>query len=149
MEPDDINGATWMGDHYHLAAVQIAINRAQAGEVDYLAGWLHDEIVAAGGIDYTRTPNTGVLWQLNVREDLRSQGIGTALVNALENCAKNRGFKQVALSVENNNPRAQQLYERLGYVVTGESTESWDVAGPDGSSETYVAQCFVMERQLH
>jgi hypothetical protein len=39
--------------------------------------------------------------------------------------------------VEEGNPRARALYERLGYVACGREPESWDEEGPDGSVRHY------------
>ena len=50
-----------------------------------------------------------------VWEDHRGEGIGTQLVEALEDLARAAGFSQLSLSVDTDNP-ARRLYERLGYV---------------------------------
>jgi len=44
--------------------------------------------------------------------------IGTALLNAVESSVKERGFNRMGLAVGSENPNAQTLYERLGYVET-------------------------------
>lgn len=36
-----------------------------------------------------------------------------------------------------NNPRAQALYERLGYVVYGQQPEEWDQQDDDGNVYRY------------
>jgi ribosomal protein S18 acetylase RimI-like enzyme len=50
-----------------------------------------------------------------VRPELQGRGIGTALMNAAEELACSRGFGEIVLGVEDSNPRARRLYERLGY----------------------------------
>ena len=45
----------------------------------------------------------------------QSQGIGTSLVRAAEAFAGERGYRLAELGVEDSNPRARRLYERLGY----------------------------------
>lgn len=49
----------------------------------------------------------------------RSQGIGTALIEAAEDLARQRGYRQIGLGVEDENARAAALYLRLGYRETG------------------------------
>jgi ribosomal protein S18 acetylase RimI-like enzyme len=44
----------------------------------------------------------------------RGEGIGTKLMGAIEDAAREAGFSQVSLSVDGDNP-ARRLYERLGY----------------------------------
>jgi GNAT superfamily N-acetyltransferase len=50
-----------------------------------------------------------------VAKPMRSQGIGTSLVHAAESLAAERNFRIVELGVEDSNPAARRLYERLGY----------------------------------
>lgn len=47
----------------------------------------------------------------------RGKGIGTRLLGAAEQYARDNGFTELRLSVIDENPRAQALYERMGYVV--------------------------------
>jgi len=50
-----------------------------------------------------------------VAPELRGRGIGTALVRAAEAFASENGFTAAELGVEDTNPAARRLYERLGY----------------------------------
>lgn len=55
---------------------------------------------------------------LGVRPDLRSRGIGERLIRHLIEQARSGGYPLAVLDVSVENPRAQALYERLGFVVT-------------------------------
>jgi ribosomal protein S18 acetylase RimI-like enzyme len=58
-----------------------------------------------------------VLVAAAVKPELQSRGIGTALMGAAEDLVCERGFYGIVLGVEDFNPRARRLYERLGYVA--------------------------------
>lgn len=60
------------------------------------------------------------LAHLGVAPELRGQGIGGALVAHLIEQGRAQGKRRLALDVATTNPLAQALYQRLGFVVTGE-----------------------------
>jgi len=49
----------------------------------------------------------------------RDHGVGTALMEAAEAWAAERGIRVVVLDMSVRNVAAQRFYERLGYVVQG------------------------------
>ncbi len=56
-----------------------------------------------------------------VTKEAQGKGIGTALMDAVDAWAQQRGYASVRLEVINTNPRARSLYQRLGYVDTKRS----------------------------
>lgn len=52
-----------------------------------------------------------------VAASARSQGVGSALIAAIEDEARARGYTQLRLDVVDSNWRAKALYERLGFAV--------------------------------
>lgn len=72
------------------------------------------------------------LFALDVSPALRGRGIGTALVAAVEEEARRRGLRGVCLDVGVENHGARRLYERLGYVGSGEVTTLY-YSVPDGT----------------
>ncbi|MCX7022763.1 MAG: GNAT family N-acetyltransferase [bacterium] len=65
-----------------------------------------------------RTPKRGLLLDsIAVDGRFRSLGIGRRLIIAVFDLARNRGLTEVALQVVDTNPRAQNLYERLGFTA--------------------------------
>ncbi|MBD0838636.1 GNAT family N-acetyltransferase [Streptomyces sp. TRM68416] len=145
----DLVSCGWAGSELHLAGVATQLERARLGEVDYLAVCPATDIpVAKGGVDYRAKEGVGTLWQLAVHPALRSCGIGTFLVAAAELRIRNRGLRQAELGVEENNPRARALYERLGYVAYDRQPDSWDEQAPDGSVRRYETMCTLMRKEL-
>lgn len=54
---------------------------------------------------------------LSVSSSYKGQGIGSALIRAAEERAKERGYDRIALAVVTDNKRAYSLYLRTGYEV--------------------------------
>ncbi|MEU3304285.1 GNAT family N-acetyltransferase [Streptomyces sp. NPDC006678] len=145
----DLPACTWSGSATHLRHVERELARAAAGEVDYLAVCTPVDLpVAIGGIDYQVSEEAGTLWQLAVLPALQSRGLGTLLIRAAEQRIRNRGLCRAELAVEENNPRARALYERLGYAAYGRRSDAWDEEGPDGSNRRYETMCVLMRREL-
>lgn len=55
-----------------------------------------------------------------VDADARGQGVGSALLDAIIERAKQEGLQEVRLDVIDTNPRARALYERQGFEPCGE-----------------------------
>ncbi|MFD7113803.1 GNAT family N-acetyltransferase [Streptomyces microflavus] len=145
----DLASCGWAGSDHHLAGVAGQLERARTGEVDYLAICPATDIpVAKGGIDYRIKEGVGTLWQLAVHPALQSCGIGTFLVEAAERRIRTRGLRQAELAVEESNPRARALYERLGYAAYDRRPDSWDEQAPDGSLRRYETTCTLMWKAL-
>ena len=146
---EDLPACAWSGPATHLASIAEALERARLGEVDYLAVCPPSGLpVAIGGIDYAKTPGAGTLWQLAVHGALQSCGIGTILIQAAEQRIRARGLHRAELGVEECNPRARALYERLGYAAYGREPASWDDQAPDGSIFRYETVCTLMRKEL-
>jgi ribosomal-protein-alanine N-acetyltransferase len=59
------------------------------------------------------------LYSLATGPESRGKGVGTALVEAGETAARQRGCRALRLEVRADNPTAIKLYERLGYRRIG------------------------------
>lgn len=67
-----------------------------------------------------RQPGTLLMDGIAVAPELRGQGIGTQLLQAVCEHARVGGYRDVRLDVLDNNPRARALYERSGFVAVKE-----------------------------
>lgn len=87
---------------------------------------------AALGLLLAREPQTGelLLDGIAVHADARGRGVGTRLFESIFTFATEHGYDTIRLDVVNSNPRARQLYERLGFVPT--STHAVPLMRPFG-----------------
>jgi ribosomal protein S18 acetylase RimI-like enzyme len=146
---EDLAACAWSGSATHVASIARALERAERGEVEYLAVCPPSGLpVAIGGIDYAPGRGAGTLWQLAVYGALQSCGIGTLLIEAAERRIRARGLHRAELAVEEGNPRARALYERLGYVAYGSAPDAWDEEAEDGSLRRYETVCTLMRKEL-
>jgi ribosomal protein S18 acetylase RimI-like enzyme len=72
-----------------------------------------------------------------VDPDYRGQGVGTAMIAALESRAAGQGLSMVRLEVVGTNSRAQKFYRRLGFEIFREQTV-WPVGSLAGFRSSVV-----------
>src|SRR5579872_1123895 len=72
------------------------------------------------GAPHNERSDTGYLISMWVSPEARRQRIGSALVDAVVNWAKNQSYQRLLLDVAEGNASAIAFYERTGFVPTGE-----------------------------
>lgn len=90
----------------------------------------------------------GYLYSLRVKPDWQAQGIGTRLVKAAETTLRARGFTTAVIAAGKENPRARQLYERLGYRAFAEDPGVWYFQDVNGVQQSVSEPCWVMQKRL-
>ncbi len=90
----------------------------------------------------------GYLYSLRVRPEYQARGIGTRLVKAAEASLRARGFSTAVIAAGKENPRARQLYERLGYHTFADDPGVWYFQDVNGLQQAVNEPCWVMERTL-
>ena len=122
---DDLRDLEWYGHQSrlrrHIASI---LDRRDVGETELLVGDVNSFAVGRLGIDFARVPDAALLWSFAVIPHLQGLGIGTAMIAEAERLARARGFGTLEIHVEQDNPGARRLYERLGYAVVGEDTSA-------------------------
>jgi GNAT superfamily N-acetyltransferase len=81
----------------------------------YLVGWVADDAAAGGGLRLI-TPAVAEIKRMYVRPAFRRQGIGRALLAALEAEAMRLGASVVRLDTGSKQGFAEALYEQSGYL---------------------------------
>ncbi|WUV11018.1 GNAT family N-acetyltransferase [Amycolatopsis sp. NBC_01488] len=73
-----------------------------------------------------------MVFSMWVAPQARGRGVAARLIDAVREAAEEAGAEAIGLHVFEGNDRARRVYERLGFVLTGESeviTEKGDVTG--------------------
>ena len=81
-------------------------------------------------------------------ETLRTQPVGTALIDAAEELARARGLDRIGLGVEKNNPRTESLFKRLGYTASTPYLDCWTYQDGAGLVHRVADACTFMVKQL-
>ena len=145
----DLADLAWSGNPAHLRSVAASLQRAAQGLEDYLV------VRAPGGqpvakmrVDYTSEANIGVFSQLATVGPLQGLGIATMLIGAGEQRVRARGLAFAALGVEDNNPRARRLYQRLGYQAAARQHASWETEDDTGVLRVYETTLTILRKRL-
>jgi ribosomal protein S18 acetylase RimI-like enzyme len=72
------------------------------------------------------------IYGFRVKSEYRNQGIGTRIMNTIEDDLKKRGFQQITLNVGQDNYNARRFYERLGYSVVSADPGYWSYIDDKG-----------------
>lgn len=125
---------------------QTTFDAQERGRCLYLIAWLDGTPVGSGEVEWSTIPE---LKNLHVSPDLRSKGIGTALIAAAE-AAATVDHTTISVGVGVDNPHARRLYERLGYTATGRfETYSYTYVAPDGDERTAIETAEYLNKRLH
>jgi len=100
---------------------EMFVAEMEGGPVGSVSINVHDEV-----------PDLLHLFALDVVPAHQRRGIGTALIQRVEEEATRRGKPGVWLDVEIVNEDARRLYERLGYMVEGDVVVNRYTAYPSG-----------------
>ncbi|WP_433701940.1 ribosomal protein S18-alanine N-acetyltransferase [Nocardiopsis sp. CA-288880] len=83
----------------------------------YVVAESGDTVVGYAGLRFV--PPEGDVQTMAVSEQVWGRGIGSALLTELLDQAAARGVTHMFLEVRSDNPRAQDLYKRFGFVQIG------------------------------
>ncbi len=92
--------------------------------------------------------NKAYMYAFRIREEYRSHGLGTLMMNAIGADLKRRSFKTLTLNVAKDNPRAQELYKRLGFIVTSDEPGIWSYPDDKGIWHHVHEPAWRMEKNL-
>lgn len=103
--------AAWSPETWNHQLEQLAtfVASADGTDVGMVRGALHDHF-----------PDTGYVVSMWVAPEVRREGIGSALIDAVVQWARTHGLIRLLLDVGETNTPAIALYTRKGFVPSGE-----------------------------
>ena len=90
-----------------------------------------DTMVAFAELSISTQHKKPLLANLAVSQQMRRRGIGAVLVDKCEDRARDWGFEDILLQVEEDNVVARRFYQKLGYVelYTDPASRRYDAEG--------------------
>ncbi len=88
------------------------------------------------------------LYGFRVRPEFRGQGIGTLMMNSIEDDLVRRSYEIITLNVAQENIGAWRLYDSLGYVVVGADEGKWSYLDHNGKRIDVHEPAWRMEKTL-
>ena len=92
--------------------------------------------------------NRAYLYSLRVRQSWQNQGIGSRLMDVVEEDLHKMGYTRVTLNVARDNHGAIRLYSRLGYQIVAEEPGVWSYPDHKGVWCTVSEPSWRMEKKL-
>ncbi|MFJ2161696.1 GNAT family N-acetyltransferase [Streptomyces sp. NPDC087856] len=120
--------------------------RQEAGGGVYLVAWLDGRPVGHGEVIWGGCADPEVRAALPGCPELN--GLGGALIRRAEELARERGRTALGLGVAADNPRAADLYARLGYRPLTDYVDRWSYVDHDGVTRECVDPCTFLTKEL-
>src|SRR5262245_27405544 len=88
---------------------------------EFLVGEYDGRLIAMGALRRT-TKSRAEIKRMRVHPDFQRRGFGQEMLNALEERARRKGYRELHLDTTVQQIAAQRLYEKNGYVLVREGT---------------------------
>jgi ribosomal protein S18 acetylase RimI-like enzyme len=88
------------------------------------------------------------LYSFRVRPTFRNYGIGSKIMDVVEEDLRLREFRWVTLNVARDNLGAQRLYQRRGYRIVAPEPGRWSFIDDQGRVQEVVEPAWRMEKRL-
>jgi ribosomal protein S18 acetylase RimI-like enzyme len=155
--PSDLPALEWGGElkHFRRLFADTYERVAQGQAVIWIAELPEAELIGqlflsfrSGRPELSDGSTRGYIYGVRVRSEYRNRGIGTQLMLAAETELVERRFSYATLNVGRDNPKAQRLYERLGYRVVAPEAGRWSYEDENGLRHEVNEPAWRMEKFL-
>ena len=153
----DLPGLEWEGEFTHFRRVYAeAYQRALRGlSVLWVADLPSKGIIGqvfiqliCDRLELADGQQRAYLYSFRIRPAYRNSGLGTSILQVVENDLRLREFKMVTLNVAKDNILAQKLYERCGYRIVAHEPGVWSFMDDCGVWHQVEEPAWRMEKYL-
>lgn len=157
LKRSDLPALEWEGEYLHFRRVYAdAWQRAERGlSLIWVADLPPTGIIGQAFIQLTCDrpeladgETHAYLYAFRIRPAYRSAGLGSLMMAIIEEDLRRRKFVCLTLNVAKDNPRALQLYERLGYHITAHEAGCWSYPDHNGVWQRVKEPAWRMEKKL-
>ncbi len=156
LRQEDLPGLEWGGVYEKYRKVfRQSFDDAERGQRLLLVAVAGAEMVGQVFVQLTSSETRyadgsarAYLYALRVRPPWQGLGLGTRLIGAGEAALLALRFSVAVIAAGKDNPRAYQLYRRLGYGTFAEDPGVWFFTDVNGLRQTMEEPCWVMEKNL-
>ncbi|MFZ2098553.1 MAG: GNAT family N-acetyltransferase [Anaerolineales bacterium] len=138
---DDLAGLEWNGEYTHFrrlyADTYMMVEQGKA--IIWVAeangsGLIGQCFVSLKGnrLELADGLTRAYIYGFRVQPQFRNQGVGTTIMQILEDDLIKRGFRQATLNVGKDNHDARRFYRRLGYVIVASDPGDWSYIDDQG-----------------
>jgi GNAT superfamily N-acetyltransferase len=148
---DDLANLEWFGAFsHHRQIIHEAFELQKQGLAVMLVADAGGFPVGQAWLDLRPRAHAGgpLVWAVRVLDPFKRIGLGARLMAAVEAVARGNGCRRIELGVERANGPARAFYERLGWRVSRELSESYSYVTPDGEAVTHRLDELMMTKDL-
>ncbi len=88
------------------------------------------------------------LYSFRIKAEYRSAGLGSRVLEIVEDDLRRKGYSSVTLNVAKDNEGAQRLYERHGYRIVAHEPGVWSYPDEKGQWQLVNEPAWRMEKRL-
>lgn len=158
VKAEDLPALEWDGEYTHFRRLYSeAFRRAQMGLsvlwVAELTGYgIIGQVFVQLKCDRPELCNgvdRAYLYAFRVKEEFRSQGVGSRLLSTVEDDLRHRGFHFLTLNVARVNERALSFYRRHGFHIVSPEPGRWSYLDHEGHLVEVHEPAWRMEKHLY
>lgn len=157
MVKSDLSALEWDGEFTHFRNVFADVyKKVEKGNVKAWVAVTHDSHMlgqvflqlSSDRLELADGWNRAYLYSLRVRPDWQNLGIGSRLIEMVEDTLRKMNYTRVTLNVARDNQGAIRLYTKLGYKIVAEEPGVWSYPDHEGIWRTVNEPSWRMEKKL-